>query len=75
MGWSRSGREFPGLDERRLGSVCSYWIRGVLPGGYGAFLHVRGPVFEIPPENENELIRSRHIDVPHESVLYLTIRR
>jgi hypothetical protein len=34
-----------------------------------------GPSFEIPPENENELIRSRHIDVPHESVLYLTIRR
>lgn len=66
--------EIPGLDDRRLGSVCTYWIRG-LPGGHAAFLHVRGPIFEIPPENENELITSRPIDIPHESVLYLTIRR
>lgn len=66
--------EIPGLDERRLGSVCSYWIRD-LPGDHGAFLHVRGPISEIPPENENELITSTPVDTPHESVLYLTIRR
>lgn len=70
--------EFPGLDEVNVSPlgrrVCSYWIRG-LPGGYGAFLNVRGPAFEIPPENENELIESVPIDVPHKSVLYLTTRR
>ena len=70
--------EFPGLDEVNVSPlgrrVCSYWIRD-LPGGYGAFLNIREPIFEIPPENENELIESVPIDVPHESVLYLTTRR
>lgn len=64
--------EFTELEEGRLGSVCSYQLRE-LPG-YAAFLHVREPISEIPPENENELIESRPVDVPHQSVLYLSIR-
>lgn len=64
--------EFPEFEEDSLGSVCVARLRDL--AGYAAFLHVREPITEIPPENENELIESRPVDIPHQSVLYLSIR-
>ena len=64
--------EFPEVELDRLGSVCAVQLRGL--SDYAAFLHVREPISEIPPENENELIESTPVDIPHRSVLYLSIR-
>ena len=64
--------EFPEAEMDRLGSVCVVQLRDLV--GYAAFLHVREPISEIPPESDNELIESTPVDAPHRSVLYLSIR-
>lgn len=66
--------EMSGLDEVGLGSFCAFRIE-TLAGAYAAFMRVREPISEIPPENENELIEPRPVHLPHRSVLYLSIRR
>lgn len=66
--------EISGLDEVGLGDGCAFRIEA-LADGYAAFLRVREPISEVPPENDNELIEVRPVDISHRSVLYLSIRR
>lgn len=66
--------EISGLDETGFGSFCVFQIEA-LADEYAAFLQVREPISEIPPENDNELIEARPVDISHRSVLYLSIRR
>lgn len=66
--------EISGLDEVGLGSFCAFRIEA-LADGYAAYMQVREPISEIPPENDNELVEARPVDISHRSVLYLSIRR